>query len=54
MHRAGQLVTLAFSVAFERWMRANAEEPFAPFADAALNDLRTRATELVLPSRLNA
>jgi AcrR family transcriptional regulator len=39
---------LAFSVAFERWMKANDDEPFPPFADAALNDLRARAAELVL------
>jgi hypothetical protein len=43
---------LAFSVAFERWMEANDGEPFPPFADAALSDLRARAAELVLPSRL--
>ncbi|SRR5258708_7851214 len=44
---------LAFSVAFERWMKAN-DEPFPPFADAALSDLRACAAELVLPSRLSA
>jgi AcrR family transcriptional regulator len=38
---------LAFSVAFERWMNANDDEPFPPFADAALRDLRARAVELV-------
>ena len=38
---------LAFSVAFERWMKANEGEPFAPFADAALTDVQTRAAELV-------
>jgi hypothetical protein len=37
---------LAFSVAFERWMKANDAEPFPPFADAALSDLRARAAEL--------
>ena len=42
---------LAFSVAFERWMKANDDEPFPPFADAALSDLQARAAELVLPSR---
>jgi AcrR family transcriptional regulator len=41
---------LAFSVAFERWMNANDDEPFPPFADAALRDLKARAAELVLPS----
>jgi len=45
---------LAFSVAFDRWMKANDDEPFPPFAHAALNDLQARAAELVLPSRLPA
>jgi len=45
---------LAFSVAFDRWMKANDDEPFPPFADAALSDLQARAAELVLPSRLSA
>jgi AcrR family transcriptional regulator len=44
---------LAFSVAFERWMKANDDEPFPPFAAAALSDLQARAAELVLPSRLS-
>jgi hypothetical protein len=43
---------LAFSVAFERWMKANDDEAFPPFADAALSDLQARAAEFVLPSRL--
>ena len=37
---------LAFSIAFERWMKANADEPFSPFAAVALNDLQTRAADL--------
>jgi AcrR family transcriptional regulator len=45
---------LAFSVAFERWMKTTDDEPFPPFADEALRDLRARAAELVLPSRLSA
>jgi hypothetical protein len=45
---------LAFSVAFEGWIKANDDEPFPPFADAALGDLQARAAELVLPSRLSA
>ena len=45
---------LAFSVAFDRWMNANDDEPFPPFADAALSDLQARAAELVLPARLSA
>ena len=49
-----EMVMLAFSVAFERWMKADEDEPFAPFAEAALSDLQTRAAELVRPSRLPA
>ena len=45
---------LAFSVAFERWIKAHDDEPFTPFADAAMNDLQARAAELVLPSPLSA
>jgi AcrR family transcriptional regulator len=37
---------LAFSVALGHWMKANDDEPFAPFAAAALSDLRARAAEL--------
>ena len=44
---------LAFSVAFERWMKANDDEPFPPFADAALSDLRARAAELTTGQRGN-
>ena len=40
---------LAFSVAFGRWMNASDDEPFPPFADAALSDLRVRAAEFALP-----
>jgi AcrR family transcriptional regulator len=42
-----ELVMLAFHVAFERWMKANDDEPFAPFAEAAMSELRARAAELV-------
>ena len=49
-----EMVMLAFSVAFERWMEANEDEPFPPFADAALSDLRSRAAELVFPARSSA
>jgi AcrR family transcriptional regulator len=45
---------LAFSVAFERWMKTTDDEPFPPFAAEALSDLQARAAELVLPSRLSA
>ncbi len=44
---------LAFSVAFERWLKANGDEPFPPFADAALSDVQARAAELVLRSPLS-
>jgi AcrR family transcriptional regulator len=45
---------LAFSVAFERWMKTTDDEPFPPFADEALSDLQARAAELVLLSRVAA
>jgi len=45
---------LAFSVATERWMKSGTDEPFAPIAAAALNDLRERAAELDSRSRLSA
>lgn len=45
---------LAFSVAFERWMEANDNEPFSPFAVAALSDLQVRTAELDPRSRLSA
>jgi AcrR family transcriptional regulator len=41
---------LAFSVAFERWMSADDDQPFPRFADVALSDVQARAAELVLPS----
>jgi AcrR family transcriptional regulator len=37
---------LAFTVAFERWMEANDDEPFPTFAAAVLSDLQVRAAEL--------
>jgi len=43
-----EMAMLAFSVAFERWMKASDDEPFSPFAEAALNDLRARTAELVV------
>ena len=45
---------LAFSVALERWMEANDDEPFPPFAAAALSDLQVRTAELDPRSRLSA
>ena len=41
---------LAFSVALGRWMEANDDEPFPPFAAAALSDLQARAAELAAPT----
>ncbi len=49
-----EIALLAFSVAFELWMKASDDEPFSPFAEAALTDLQARAAELVVPSRLSA
>ena len=42
-----EMAMLAFSVAFERWIKANDVEPFSPFAEAALSDLQARAAELI-------
>lgn len=49
-----EMVMLAFTVAFERWMAATDGKPFPPFAEAALSDLQARATDLLLPSRSSA
>jgi AcrR family transcriptional regulator len=46
-----ELVMLAFSVAFERWLKAGDDEPFPPFAAAALGDLQARAAELIPADR---
>ena len=37
---------LAFNVAFRGWMQANDDEPFPPFAAAALSDLQACAAQL--------
>jgi AcrR family transcriptional regulator len=37
---------LAFTIAVERWMESNDDEPFSPHAEAALSDLQVRAAEL--------
>jgi AcrR family transcriptional regulator len=37
---------LAFSIAVERWMRSDNDEPFPVHATTALSDLRVRAAEL--------
>jgi hypothetical protein len=45
---------LAFTIAVERWMEADNDEPFPLHAAAALSDLRVRAAELDSRSRLSA
>ena len=37
---------LAFTIAVERWMKADNDEPFPLHAAAALSDLQVRAAEL--------
>ncbi len=37
---------LAFTIAVERWMKADNDEPFPVYAAEALSDLQTRAAEL--------
>ena len=43
---------LAFTIAVERWMQADHEEPFPVYAAAALSDLQLRAAELDSRPRL--
>jgi AcrR family transcriptional regulator len=45
---------LAFTIAVERWMAADNEEPFSLHAAAALSDLQARAAEFDSGSRLSA
>jgi AcrR family transcriptional regulator len=45
---------LAFSIAVERWLGADHDEPFPPHAAAALRDLQERAAELDSRSPLSA
>jgi AcrR family transcriptional regulator len=45
---------LAFSIAVERWMKADGGEPFPFHAAAALRDLQVRAAELGSGSRSSA
>ena len=45
---------LAFSIAVERWMGSDNDEPFPVHAAAALSDLQVRAAELNSRSRLSA
>ena len=42
---------LAFTVAVERWMKADDDEPFPHYAAAALSDLQVRAAEFDSRSR---
>jgi hypothetical protein len=49
-----EVAMLAFSVAVERWMKADDDEPFSLHAAAALSDLQARAAELDSRSRLSA
>jgi AcrR family transcriptional regulator len=42
---------LAFTVAVERWMRSDDDDPFPRYAAAALSDLQVRAAEFDSPSR---
>jgi AcrR family transcriptional regulator len=49
-----EVCLLAFSVAFEGWMKARDDQPFAPLAAAALNDLQARMAELDPASSLSA
>jgi AcrR family transcriptional regulator len=45
---------LAFSIALGQWLEANDDDPFPPFAAAALSDLQARAAGLDSRSRLSA
>jgi AcrR family transcriptional regulator len=49
-----QVAMLAFSIAVERWIGSNNDEPFPVHAAAALGDLQERAAELDSPSPLSA
>ena len=43
---AAEVGMLAFTIAIERWMKADNDEPFALLAAAALSDLQIRAVHL--------
>jgi len=45
---------LAFTIAVERWMESDTDQPFPLHAAAALSDLQVRAAELASRSRLSA
>ena len=48
---AAEVGMLAFSIAVERWMKADHDVPFAVHTAAALSDLRVPAAEIGSPSR---
>jgi hypothetical protein len=45
---------LAFTIAVERWMGSDYDEPFPLHAAAVLSDLQVRAADLGSRSRLSA
>jgi len=49
-----EVAMLAFSIAVERWMKADHDESFSLHAAAALSDLQVRAAELGSRPRLSA
>jgi AcrR family transcriptional regulator len=51
---AAEVGMLAFSIAVERWMKADRDEPFPLHAAVALSDLQERVAELDSRSRLSA
>jgi AcrR family transcriptional regulator len=51
---AAEVGMLAFSIAVERWMRSDNDEPFSVHAAAALSDLQVRVAELDSQPRLSA
>ncbi|NUQ97689.1 MAG: TetR family transcriptional regulator [Streptomyces sp.] len=49
---SAHVALLAFSIAVERWTKAEDDEAFPPLAQAALSDLQARAAELDAGPRL--
>ena len=43
---AAEVGMLAFTIAVDRWMESDDDQPFSPHAEAALSDLQERAAEL--------
>ena len=50
---AAEVGMLAFSIAVERWMGSDHDEPFPVHAAAALSDLQVRSARLDSESRLS-